>query len=85
MASTDKPTERSLLVHALGRFFAGTVLGSFLILLPVLYSEIGNWQQISGIQLGLMVFVVTSCGVISVKLGERFLEAVMNGLDNSGF
>lgn len=85
MVSTEKQNGSSPLVNALGRFLAGAILGSFLVLLPLLYSEIGNWHEIRGFQLGLIVFVVTSCGLLSVKLGEQFIEAVMNGFGNSGF
>ena len=75
MASTDE----TKVVSPYIKFFAGAASGSFLVLLPLLYSEIGSWHEITGAQLGLILFVVVSCGLLSIRLGAKFIEAVMNG------
>lgn len=67
------------------RFLGGAFLGSFLILLPLLYSDIHSLAQVTGLQLGLAVLVMLTCGTLAAKLGLQFIDAVMKGLDNSGF
>ncbi len=67
------------------RFFGGVILGGFLVLLPLLYSDIDSWSQLTNLQLGLGVFVVATCGLLTAKLGESFFDAVMKGFGNSGF
>lgn len=81
MASSDK----AQVVAPYMRFLGGAAAGGFLVLLPLLYSEIGTWHKITGLQLGLILLVVISCGLLSVKLGTGFIEAIMNGFENSGF
>ncbi len=78
-------TEPSKIVSSCIRFFAGAAAGSFLVLLPLLYSEIGSWHEITSVQWGLIVCVLISCGLISVKLGSAFIDAVMNGFGHGGF
>lgn len=67
------------------RFLGGVVLGSFLVLLPLLYSDIDSLFQLTALQVGLSLFVILACGTLTAKLGEPFLDAVMKGFGNSGF
>ncbi|NEQ49298.1 MAG: hypothetical protein F6K11_04075 [Leptolyngbya sp. SIO3F4] len=67
------------------KFLGGSVLGGFLVFLPLLYSEIGSWSQLTNLQIGLAMLVVLTCGSLTAKLGERFFDSVMKGFGNSGF
>lgn len=79
MASTDE----FKVVSPYIRFFAGAALSGFLVLLLLLYSEIG-WHEITNPQWGLLSFMIVSCGLLSVKLGAGFMETLINGFGNSG-
>lgn len=66
------------------KFLGGAALGGFFILVPLLYADIHSLSQLTPLQLGLSLFVVVTCGTLTVKLGERFFDAVMKGLGNTG-
>ncbi|MBT9314278.1 hypothetical protein [Leptothoe spongobia] len=66
------------------KFLGGAVLGSFFVLLPLLYSDIHSLGQLTYLQLGLGLLIVLTCGIFTAKLGEQFFDAVMKGFGNSG-
>lgn len=78
---TDKNWVDSVYV----RFFEGAILGGCLFLLPLLYSEVYSLGHLTKLQLGLSLAVVLTCGVLTVKLGDKFFDAVMKGFGNSEF
>lgn len=66
------------------KFLGGALLGGFLVLVPLLYADIHSLAQLTTLQLSLSLLVVLICGILTVKLGERFFDAVMTGLGNTG-
>lgn len=78
-------TDETKVVSPYLSFLGGATLGVFLILLPILYSTIGSWQEMTTLQLGLGIFLVTGCGLLAIKLGTQFIDAVMKVFENSGF
>ncbi|NEP58667.1 MAG: hypothetical protein F6K31_16895 [Symploca sp. SIO2G7] len=83
MASPKHKKNRVDFVYT--NFLGGATLGSFLILLPLLYSDIDSFEQITGIQICLGLLVILSCGFLTAKLGRQFVDTVMKGIENAGF
>lgn len=67
------------------KFLGGAALGAFLILLPILYSDIHSLAQLTNLQLGFGGVIVLSCGCLTLKWGTQVIDAVMAGLENAGF
>ncbi|MEM7793405.1 MAG: hypothetical protein AAF579_03010 [Cyanobacteria bacterium P01_C01_bin.118] len=66
------------------KFLGGAALGGFFVLVPLLYADIHSLAQLTSLQLGLSLLVVLTCGVLTAKLGEQFVDTVMKGLGNTG-
>ncbi|MEM9805026.1 MAG: hypothetical protein AAF959_07075 [Cyanobacteria bacterium P01_D01_bin.56] len=79
--STDTSWTSSIYAKVLG----GTVLGGLLVLIPVLYAGVDSVEQLSSVQLCLILLVMQACIILTVKLGDKFADAIAKGLDNSGF
>ena len=66
------------------KIIGGMVLGGILVLIPLLYSGIESVEQLSSLQLCLIFLVMQTCITLTVKLGDRFVDAIAKGLGNIG-
>ncbi|MGB3238626.1 MAG: hypothetical protein WBB29_10035 [Geitlerinemataceae cyanobacterium] len=64
------------------RFLGGAALGAFLVLIPLLYSLPIHWNLW---QIGLVLLLPLSCGLLSSFVGKGFIDAVMRSFESSGF
>ena len=62
------------------RFLGGAAAGGLVILVPVTYGA----TSFGLTQLGIASAVMLSCGLLSVRWGEKFIDAIARVLNNTG-
>lgn len=68
--------------QAVYRFFGGTAVGTFLVAIPLMY---GASTDLSGAQITLAIAIITLCGGLTARWGEKFVDGVARLLDRTGF
>ncbi|MEM6251560.1 MAG: hypothetical protein AAF821_01445 [Cyanobacteria bacterium P01_D01_bin.156] len=76
--STDSSWVNSIYIKAIG----GTVAGALLVSIPLFYSEIESVEQLSAMQLCLIFLVMEACILLTVTLGDKFVDEIAKALDN---
>ncbi|MBT9312103.1 hypothetical protein [Leptothoe kymatousa] len=64
------------------RLLGGLVVGGLLVSIPLFYAGIESVDQLSSLQLCLILLVMQVCILLAAKLGDRFVDAIAKTLDN---
>ena len=65
----------------IGRFIGGALTGAGLLFIPYTLAE----AELNAGNFALLAIVMIGCGLLAMKWGAEFIEAVLNALSASGY
>ncbi|HEY9824918.1 MAG TPA: hypothetical protein V6D19_05685 [Stenomitos sp.] len=81
MTSDNTDSKQRSFTKVIYRFLGGAVLGVLVVLIPITYGTFNNWS--SG-HVGIALFLVILCGLLSIAWGDKFIDMVMRMLNATG-
>ncbi len=81
MTSEDPDRPQSSVANVVYRFLGGASLGALLVFIPYSLSTI----ELNLLNITIALLLGILCGLLSIVLGKRFMEALIRSLEYSGF
>ena len=81
MPSDNTGSKERPMMKAIYRFLGGSVLGGFILTIPIIY---GAAIDFGLVQVSVASILVIGCGLLSIAGGEKFIDTVMRMLNNTG-
>lgn len=81
MTSENTDSKQPSVTKVIYRFLRGAALGAFIAVIPLLY---GASIDLNLVGVGVASALIISCGLLSIVWGEKFIDIVMQALNNTG-
>ncbi|MEC4985035.1 MAG: hypothetical protein SAJ37_19095 [Oscillatoria sp. PMC 1068.18] len=79
MKPENSQQQKPSLNKSISRFIGGATLAAFLIFIPISY---GGRIDLNLFQISIALLLAIFCGLLSTFFGQKFINAVMNSLEN---
>ncbi len=81
MTSDNTDSNQRSWITVVHRFLGGAVLAILVLLIPITY---GEFKNVGRVQVDVAFALMISCGLLSILLGEKFIDTVMRVLNSTG-